>query len=125
MKLILLCLLIISCSSVVARDCESEGNMGAIRACLEEEAMKPVDAAYDDLLLSLHDHAEAKEAIEIAQNDWKKFRDSICHYSAVTYEYEDIGYASDARTNCISEFNSARVKILKMYKKSASKNHNN
>ena len=121
MKTILLCTLMAVVVSVNAQECESEGNMDAVRACLEIKSSASVDVAYSSLI-SVLDNLQEMEAMKEAQNDWSAFRDSTCHYAALTYLQQDYGYAGDARTNCKSEFNSARIKMLNLYKRRALEN---
>ncbi len=88
--------------------------MSAIRACIEDESSEPVDAAYRNLVKALKNDQEAIDAIKKAQDDWRNFRDSTCDYMAKTYKGD--GYGADERTNCLTDFNIARVKMLNKYK---------
>jgi uncharacterized protein YecT (DUF1311 family) len=121
MKKVLLGLGLLCSLSANAKDCEKEGSMSAIRACLESQSSETVDTAYSNLINALKNSTEAMAAIKKAQNDWKNFRDSTCDYVATTYKEGGYGYSGDARTNCLAEFNEARVKILKRYAKETSK----
>jgi len=119
MKKVLLGLGLLCSLSANAKDCEKEGSMSAVRACLESQGSETVDTAYSNLINALKNNTEAMAAIKKAQNEWNNFRYSTCDYVATTYKGGR--YSDDARTNCLAEFNEARVKILKRYAKDASK----
>ena len=104
--------------SAHAKDCEEGADsMGMIRQCLFDQSYAPVEAAYKELIISLGANNQAIEAIKKAQRDWLKFMESTCDYVATTYRGS--GYSDDERINCMTNFNDARVKILKKYIKEA------
>gem|GEM_PF-4390327 len=48
--------------------------------------------------------------LDAEQGNWLKFRDASCHFNTDTH------FEKHAYTNCIVEFNNARVKLLQKHK---------
>jgi uncharacterized protein YecT (DUF1311 family) len=119
-KLIVLIGLLVAFSAS-AKDCESEGSMGAVRVCVLSEGNASVNKSYGNLEKSLSGNKEAVDALKKSQESWKEFRADTCDYLGVTYKGN--GYADDERMNCAVEFNDARVKTLNRYAKEAKANN--
>ena len=101
-----------------AKDCETDAtNMAEIRQCMYDEAVKPLDKTYNDLLQHVRGrNRDAADQLAAAEKSWAQFRDDTCEYVTSTgiggYSYPD-----DTRINCFLTFMEARVKMLQYYRK--------
>ena len=111
------------CGSPVARaanptssgNCEeSSTNMSEVRACLQEQNVALVNAAYVSLSLKLKARMpQASEELEVAQRNWGQYARSACEFLS---EFNSASFAKDdTRANCWSDFARARAKQLKSW----------
>lgn len=93
---------------------ESSTNMSEVRACLHEQNVAMVKAAYASLSIKLKARMpQASEELEVAQRNWVQYARSACEFLA---EFNSASFAKDdARTNCWSDFARARTKQLKSW----------
>lgn len=121
-------LAIIMCNlatTVFAEDCESQPNMAAVRACVENQSADGVDSSFKQLLNTLKkkNMIEAGNALNFSQTTWLNYRNASCKYTyQIAVSANTGGYPDDFETNCIIEFNSGREKILNRYTKLCEKN---
>lgn len=119
MKQVLFWVLLVVSFSVSAVDCEdkaSSAGMNGFRDCIFTESEKPVNDTYSKLIKALSDKKESLDLLKTSQVDWIKFRDSTCNYAS---SFIGGGMGLDEKVACQTDFNAARVKILKKYLKDA------
>lgn len=99
----------------VAKDCEQEPNMAAVRDCAAGEMDKQLAATYSDTFDFVRSKdPQAAKLLSTAQDSWKTFADDSCAYSVAARETETM--ANDARLECWATFVNARIKVLKAYR---------
>lgn len=78
---------------------ESSTNMSEVRACLQEQNVALVNAAYVSLSLKLKARMpQASEELEVAQRNWVQYARSACEFLS---EFNSASFAKDdARANC-------------------------
>lgn len=99
-----------------AKDCEAGAtSMGQVRECIYDEATKPLDKTYNDLLQYIRNrNKDAADHLAAAERSWEQFRGDTCDYNA---SIATDGYIDDNRIDCIVTFTEARVKMLQYYRK--------
>lgn len=115
-----LVLIMLFCIPVVAqasaKDCEAGAtSMAQVRECMYDEATKPLDKAYNDLLQYIKKrNKDAADHLATAERSWEQFREDTCNYNA---SISIDGFTDDSRLNCILTFTEERLKMLQYYRK--------
>jgi uncharacterized protein YecT (DUF1311 family) len=107
-------LLVLSPRTIAAKNCESESNWSAVRACAEGQQTAHLDAVYKDTLAYVsRDNPKAGEWLKKAQAAWLDFAEKSCEFTVASR----LPDSNDLRMGCWQSFTEAREKTLKAYKR--------
>ena len=110
----LLVISLLSTKAFAAKDCESESNWSAARACAEDQQTAHLEAVYKDTLAFVsRDNPKAAELLKQAQAAWLDFAEKSCEFTVASR----LPDSNDLRFGCWREFTDAREKVLRAYKR--------